>query len=198
MKRMAKSTCILCLALTVIGCRATSDRFAFREISGQGDAARKIAARLRIMDVDHQVALDSALTLEFKLLNLSDGELYVHNELQPGWLVMIEILGEDGWFERSDWVTEEEARREASGNYARVPPGGFVGSIYTIAPQDPRWELSPGRYQARIIYRNPFEIGAIRPGLTDRDFEQLGQRSVVPLVTGLVISNAVSFRVVPD
>ena len=195
---MSKPICILCLVLTAIGCRTTGDRLVFREIEGQGEAARKLAARLRITDAEHRVALDSALTIEFTLVNQSDEELYVHNEFQPGWLVMIEILSEDGRFERSDWLTEEEGRQRASGNYARVPPGGFVGSFYTIAPEDPRWELTPGRYQARMIYRNPFDIIAIRPDLTDRDCEQLGERSIVPLVTGIVGSNAVSFRVLPD
>ncbi|MFO7899803.1 MAG: hypothetical protein R6V58_12185 [Planctomycetota bacterium] len=195
---MSRPTVILLLAGLAAGCAAPGERTVFRKARPGGPIAEQIRPAIRVVNPDGQVAPGAALVLELKLVNASGEDAVVYNELQPGWLVMIEVLGDDGRFVRSDWLTKQEQRQRGRCHHARLPPGGFVGRFYRISPSDPRWDLSPGRYRVRVTYRNPFQMCALRPGLSDREIEELGKNAVVPLLTGALVSNVVSFQVQAD
>ena len=193
---------ILAVVCAVAGCNSAPEMrqapSAFRELNPVPPLGDMVQAIVSVTNEDREVALDGALILELKLVNVSKTNAIVYNELEPGWLVVIEVLGENGLYVRSQPSATERTGRGGKYHYVCLPPGGFVGTQYRVAPQDPRWNLGAGKYSVRMVYRNTFEICVGSPLFTDSDIEALREKALVPLLTGLVVSNIEQFSVVGD
>jgi|GEM_PF-6967726 len=193
---------ILAAVCAVAGCSSAPETgqapSAFRALNPVPPLGDMVQAVVSVVNAEPEVALDGALILELKLVNVSRTNAIVYNELEPGWLVVIEMLGENGQYVRSQPSETERTGRGGKYHYACLPPGGFVGTRYRVAPQDPRWNLGAGKYSVRVVYRNTFEICVGSPLFTDSDIETLREKALVPLATGLVVSNIERFSVVGD
>ena len=186
------------LLLLLAGCSSARQGPVFRPMKSIPPLSGTVGAFITVLNEDHRAREEGAIVLELKLVNTSRADAIVYNELEPGWLVVIEILGENGQYVRSP--ASETLRRGRGGkyHYANLPPGAFIGRQYVIRPKDPQWGLTPGKYQVRVVYRNKYEPCVASPCFTDDDLEQLGQKALVPLVTGLVVSNVEEFEVVGE
>jgi len=192
---MARRLTAVALLAVLAGCNGTPRRQAFRGIPQSGPLSEAAGAFLRVVNPDRKTTLDGDIVLDFRIANRSDQLAVVYNELAPGWLVVIEVVGSNGVYARSP---AEDLRKGQAGryHYAALPPGSFVGRQYVIRPKDPRWELPPGRYRVRVVYNNDYELCVASPCFTDEDIERLKEKAVVPLLTGRIVSNVETFRIV--
>jgi hypothetical protein len=176
------------------GCGAPGGGARFRPLRPAGQLDGRVRAQVRVVNEAREVVRTGRLVLELKLVNVS-GELgVVYNELGDGRLVVIEILGEDGGYVRSPAPLSAQDRA-GKHHYAALPPRGFVGRQYVIRPSHPAWNLAPGRYRVRVVYRNRFPFCVASPCFDDRMVEEMGKDALVPLLTGLLVSNVETFRV---
>ncbi len=188
--------------LFLVGCRgaareATVPQFA--EVPPFGELANRVQAELVVLNEGRRVRQSGVLVLELKLVNVMPKEdAVVYNELASSTLVMIEVLGPEGKYQRSPEHDDLRRGRGGKYHYACLPPGGFVGRRYLIRPSDPWWDLEPGKYRVRIAYRNPFEPCVASPNFSDEDLDRLGKDALVRLLTGGVVSNVEEFEVVAD
>ena len=189
---------LICL-VALAGCNALSGHRAdFREVQPISPLGRTIGALVSVAGNSRSVKMSGGIILELKLVNVSKADVMLYSELRPGRTVVIDILRADGKTFRSPPPDKSDRPRRDKYHYVSLPPGGFVGRRYMIRPADPRWELAPGRYRVRMIYRNRFKVCPVRPGLTEEDIGSLRDKAVVRLLTGLVVSNVETFRVVAD
>lgn len=189
---------LICL-VALAGCNALSgDRADFPEMQPISPLGRTIRAVVSVAGNSRRVKTSGGIVLELKLVNVSRTDAMLYSELRPGRAVVIDVLRADGKVFRSPAPDKSDRPRRGKYHYVSLPPGGFVGRRYIIRPADPRWELSPGRYRVRVIYRNGFKVCPVRPGLTEEDIGSLRDKALVRLLTGLVVSNVETFRVVAD
>ena len=193
---------LLALLLALLGCRSAAREAAvpeFREVPPFGELANRVRAEVVVLNEGRRVERSGVLVLELKLINIMPkDDAVVYNELASGSLVVIEILGAGGKYQRSPDQDDLKRGRGGKYHYACLPPGGFVGRRYLVRPADPWWDLAPGKYRVRIAYRNPFEPCVASPNFTDADLDRLGKDALVRLLTGGVVSNVEEFEVVAD
>jgi len=184
--------------LLMAGCNGAGRVPAFRPVRPVAPLSGKIRAIVTVLNTDGKVRPGDLLVLELKLANVSSGDAIVYNELAAGWLVVIEILGEDGEYARSPRLPAARLERARGHHYAALRPGGFIGRRYVIPPRDPLWRLRPGKYMVRIVYRNKQAFCPASPFFRAEDVERLEEKAVVPLLTGMVASNVERFEVLGD
>lgn len=184
--------------LLMAGCNGAGRVPAFRPVRPVAPLSEKVRAIVTVLNKDGKVRPGDLLVIELKLANVSSGDVIVYNELEPGWLVVIEILGEDGRYARSPRPPAARVDRARRHHYATLPRGGFIGRRYVISPRDPRWRLGPGKYMVRVVYRNKQALCPASPFFRAEDVERLGEKAVVPLLTGMVASNVERFEVLGD
>lgn len=171
----------------------------FSVVPPSGTFPQVVQPAVMVLNRDRQVPMNGLLAVELKLVNTSNEDAIVYNELQPGWLVTIEILRMTGGYYQRSEPMEDVARSRGRGgryHYVNLPPKGFVGMTYVIQPKDPRWRLEPGRYALRVVYQNKYEPCVASPCFTDEDVLRLGEKAVVPMLTGIAASNVEEFEVV--
>jgi hypothetical protein len=179
----------------VSGCMKTPARREFVDIRPRPPLAEAVAVRLRVLNADREVPHNGALVVEVQLVNRSRTDAFVYNELELGWLVVLEMLGPEGRYVRTplpDWARRGRGGRH---HYVALPPGGFVGRRYALRCTDPRWKMPPGFYRLRAVYRNGVRACAATPQLTEEDVTALGERAFVPVLTGMVVSEVETFVV---
>jgi len=158
----------------------------------------KVRAHVRLLGRNHKITKSGSVILELKLMNVSNADTIVYNELEQGWLVVIEVLGDNGVYKRAPMMDELRKGRGGKYHYACLPPGGFAGRQYLIRPSDPWWGLEPAKYKIRVVYRNSYEPCVASPCFTDKDLDVLKDKAVVPLLTGMIASNVAEFEVVKE
>ncbi|MFH1731305.1 MAG: hypothetical protein ABIF82_06625 [Planctomycetota bacterium] len=184
--------------LLMAGCNGAGRVPAFQPVQPVAPLSGKVRAIVTVQNNDGRVRPGDSLVLELKLVNVSSDDAIVYNELEPGRLVVIEILGEDGTYARSPRPPAARAERARTHHYATLPPGGFIGRRYVIPPGDPRWRLRPGKYMVRVVYRNGQVLCPASPFIKAEDVERLEEKAVVPLLMGMVASNVERFEVLGD
>jgi hypothetical protein len=189
---------VILILLLLAGCRGSGPMREFQPVARVAPLSDQVKASLSVLNDEGRVPRDKALVLDFRLVNASSKDAIVYNELEFGWLVVIEILSDDGTYVRSYASKAAKRRDKERIHYAVLPPGGFVGGQYAIRPKDPKWNLPPGTYRVRVVYRNKQAICPASPFFTVEDIERFGDKSVVPLLTGMVASNVERFEVVED
>ena len=170
----------------------------FRHVRGVRPLSEQVRAVIRVVNDGGKVAESEALVIELKLANISKKDAAVLNDLAPGWSVVIEIAGQNGRHARSRTPVLPPVKLPSGSYYVALPPRGFVGAQYLIRPKAPVWKLSPGRYVVRVFYRNKHALCPANPLFTVDDIERIGDKSVVRILTGMIVSNVVEFEVVGD
>ena len=186
------------LALALVGCVGPARMPGFPHARQVPPLSKQVQAVISVANSDGKVAFSGGLVIELKLVNVSSKDATLANELAPGWSVVIEVLGQDGRYVRSRSPILAPARLPTGSHHAVLPLNSFIGAQYLIRPKDPWWKLSPGRYVVRVIYRNKHTLCPVSPLLTVEDIERIGDKSVVPLLTGMIASNVAQFEVVED
>ena len=182
--------CVGCAGAGLLGQPKT-----FQRAESVPPLGQNVSAILSVLNNDNLVYENEPLVLELKLANISASDVSINNELQLGRLVVIEILGNAGEYKRSP----EPARWQdslAEHRYVTLPPGVFVGRQYQIRPTDPRWQLATGSYSVRVVYRNSQGYAVASSLLEEGDIRRLGEKAVVPLLTGSAVSNVERFNIV--
>ncbi len=199
---MAKKTLVVLLLFVLAGCASSDGRGQagprFRRVKPVAPLSGTLRAYLRVLNVPREVTEKQVLVLELELVNVSEDLAVVYNELEPGWLVVIEILGENGKYVRSPAPEGPGRGQGGRYHYASLPPGGFVGRRYLIRADHPMWDLPPGKYRVRMVYRNKYRLCVASPYFTDEDLRRLGKDAVIPLLTGMIVSNVERFEVVEE
>ncbi len=198
---MIKKLALPLVLLVLAGCgllpgKGPGTGLAFREVKPMPPLCDSVKVLVNVLNEGRKVASRDTLVLELKLVNTSNNLAVVYNELDLGWLVVIEMIGSNGQYSRSPVPEEKRQGKAGKYHYASLPPGGFVGTRYTIQPADMRWDLTPGKYRVRAVYRNPYALCVASPCFTDDDVKQLGEKAVVPLLVGMIVSNIDEFEVV--
>jgi hypothetical protein len=181
-------------AALALGCNGAARR-EFIALEPRRPLSNVVGLHVRVVNPGRRVSRTGALVVEVQIVNESDADAFVYNELDLGWLVVLEMLGPRGRYVRTplpDWARRGRGKRH---HYVALPPGGFVGRRYTLRCVDPRWTMPPGRYRLRAVYRNGIRACAATPMLTEEDVAALGARSFVPVLTGMVVSEVTEFEV---
>jgi len=189
------------LLVLLVGCGVSQPRpvaATFRAVKPVAPLSGKVRAHIRLLGQGHRITRAGSVILELKLMNILNADTIVYNELEQGWLVIIEVLGDNGVYRRAPMLNELRKGRGGKYHYVCLPPGGFVGRQYLIRPSDPWWQLEPARYKMRVVYRNSYEPCVASPCFTDKDLDVLKEKAIVPLLTGMIVSNVVEFEVVKE
>ena len=188
----------LMLLVLLAGCNGSARMPQFLHLRGVRPLSDQVRAAIRVVNDGGKVAVSEALVIELKLANVSEKDAAILNDLAPGWSVVIEIAGADGRYVRSISPALPPVKLPSGSHYVALPPRGFVGAQYLVRPTDPMWKLSTGRYIVRVVYRNKHALCPASPLFTIDDIERIGDKSVVRVLTGMIVSNAVEFEVVKD
>ena len=188
------------LLLMLAGCAGPSEwtgRREFRELPKLGPLSSTCVARLLVLNRDKALPADGLLAVELRLLNITQSEAVVHTDFEQGGTVVLEIVGENGRYVRSVGVPRKKRPDARAHLYARLMPNGVAGQRYVIAAGASEWQLDPGRYRVRAVYRNPYQTCVVAPGLAGSDVKKLGKKALVDVLSGLVTSNVEQFEVTP-
>jgi len=191
---MRKLALLLLFCAGCAGARAAEAPRTFQRADSVAPLGQNVEAIISVLNIDGLVYENEPLVLELKLANVSTSSVNLNNDLQPGRLVVIEILSEKGDYKRSPDVPLASDSL-AGRRYAVVPSGVFIGRQYQIRPSDPLWQLPAGAYSVRVVYRNPHRFAVVSEHLEEGDVRRLGEKVVVQLQTGSSVSNIEQFRV---
>lgn len=186
------------LLMCCAGCAGTGllpEAKTFRHADPVAPLGENVAAGVSVLNPDKQVYENEPLVIELKLANISASDVNINNDLQPGRQVVIEILSAHGEYRRSPELARGQTLQDEY-RYMTLPPGTFVGRQYQIWAIDPAWNLADGLYSIRVVYRNSQRYAVASSLLNEADIRQLGQRSVVALLTGTAVSNVERFKIV--
>jgi hypothetical protein len=167
----------------------------FQTIAPLTPLAGTISARLALINANGQVKHSDPIWLDFRLENVSQADAVIFNELDLGWLVAIEFVDA-----RGAPVSPAQSKQKPAGalHYVVLPPHRFVGRMFGFRHVGQEWSLKPGKYFVRVVYRNPdAKFCVVSPGLTPEDVRTLGEKALIPVLTGQIISNVVEFEVLP-
>lgn len=190
-----KKMILVALLAAVAGCSTFKQQEpppVFKDTPEVKPLSETVAVLINIVNKDKQIREDEQLVIDLRIINLSQNDAIIYNELEPGWLVVLEFISKDNYTR----IEETKASRVGKYHYATLPPGGYIGRQYKIRPNDLRYSLVPGTYSVRFVYRNSYEPCVASPFFTDDDIKSLGVKAVVPLVTGMASSNVETFTVV--